>query len=234
MGARFATTRWSVVLAAAARRAPDSDAALAALCEAYWYPVYAYLRRDRHSVDDAQDLTQAFFARLLEKNWLEAATPERGRFRSFLLASLKHFVANERDRTRALKRGGGLPMLPLDTGEEQYREPQDDTTPETLFNRAWAQTLFDRVLARLQEELRQAGKAKLFNELQSHLTDEDEAGSYRDAAGRLGMSEGAVRVAVHRLRRRFRDLLRAEVADGVTLELAIDDEVRYVSAARAT
>lgn len=232
MRARFATTRWSVVLAAGVRPAPASDVALATLCESYWYPVYAYLRRDGHSVEDAQDLTQAFFTRLLEKNWVEAATPERGRFRSFLLASLKHFVANERDRARALKRGGALPALPLETGEHRYRhEPQDTTTPETLYHREWAQTVFDRVLARLQGELTKAGKSRIFDALQAHVTNEDAASSYRDAATTLGMSEGAVRVTVHRLRRRFRDLLRAEVAESVTAEDGVDDEVRDLTAA---
>ena len=229
MGARFATTRWSVVLAAGGRAAPQSDVALATLCEAYWYPVYAYLRRDGHTVEDAQDLTQAFFARLLEKHWVEAATPERGRFRSFLLASVKHFVANERDRARALKRGGALPALPLETGEHRYRhEPQDDTTPETLYHREWAQTVFDRVLSRLQGELTSAGKAHIFDALQPHVTNDDDAGSYRDAAATLRMSEGAVRVAVHRLRRRFRDLLRAEVAESVSAEQSVGEEVQQL------
>jgi RNA polymerase sigma factor (sigma-70 family) len=232
MRAQFATTRWSVVLAAGGRAAPQSDAALATLCEAYWYPVYAYLRRDGRSVEDAQDLTQAFFARLLEKNWVEAATPERGRFRSFLLASVKHFVANERDRARALKRGGALPALPLETGEFRYRhEPQDNTTPETLYHREWAQTVFDRVLTRLQSELATAAKSHLFDALHPYITNDDDAGSYRDAATPLGMSEGAVRVTVHRLRRRFRDLLRAEVAESVTAEHGVEDEVQFLRTA---
>lgn len=231
MRGQFATTRWSVVLAAGGR-APASDVALATLCESYWYPVYAYLRRDGHTVEDAQDLTQAFFARLLEKHWVEAATPERGRFRSFLLASVKHFVSNERDRARALKRGGALPALPLETGEHRYRhEPQDDTTPETLYHREWAQTVFDRVLGRLQDELTTAGKSHIFEALQPHVTNEDDAGSCRDAASVLGMSEGAVRVTVHRLRRRFRDLLRAEVAESVSADQSVDDEVQLLRTA---
>jgi DNA-directed RNA polymerase specialized sigma24 family protein len=184
-------------------------------------------------MDDAQDLTQAFFARLLEKNWLEAATPERGRFRSFLLASLKHFVANERDRERALKRGGINTPVSLETAEHRYRlEPRDNSTPETIYDRQWALTVFDRVATRLQHELEKAGKSSLFNELKSYVTNDDETLlRYRAMAARLGMSEGAVKVTVHRLRRRFRDLLREEVAESVTTPREIDDEVRHLKAA---
>jgi RNA polymerase sigma factor (sigma-70 family) len=229
---RFATTRGSLVFAASGRARPRSEAALASLCETYWYPVYAYLRRAGHSVDEAQDLTQAFFTRLLEKNWLEAATPARGRFRSFLLASLKHFVANERDRARALKRGGAHPPVPLETAEHRYSlEPRDNSTPETIYNRQWALAVFDRVFARLQRELEKAGKSSMFDELKSYVSNEDETLRYRDMAVRLGMSEGAVKVTVHRLRGRFRTLLRDEVADSVITPEEIDDEVRYLKAA---
>jgi RNA polymerase sigma factor (sigma-70 family) len=217
------------VLAAGGSARPQSEAAFASLCETYWYPVYAYLRRDGCSVEDAQDLTQAFFARFLEKNWLEAAAPDRGRFRSFLLVSLKHFVANERDRARALKRGGAGAVLSLETAEQRYRiEPRDDSTPETIYNRQWALTVFDRAFGRLQRELAKAGKPEIFEKLEAYLTNEDETLRYRDMASTLGMSEGAVRVTVHRLRRRFRDLLRAEVAEIVLTPEAIDDEVRHL------
>jgi len=231
---RFTTTRWSLVFAAGGVKRRQSDVALASLCEAYWQPVYAYVRRLGHSIDDAQDLTQAFFARLLEKRWLEAATPERGRFRSFLLAALKHFVANERDRERALKRGGLNPPAPLDSSEQSYRrEPRDDSTPETIYNRQWALTVFERTGARLQQELESAGKSSLYRELKSYVTYEDAVSGYRETAGRLGMTEGAVKVTVHRLRRRFRDLLREEVADIVSAPEEIDEEIRHLKAALA-
>jgi RNA polymerase sigma factor (sigma-70 family) len=229
---RFGTTRWSLVFAAGGRTGPRSDAALATLCESYWHPVYDYLRRTGHNMDDAQDLTQAFFARLLEKHWLDAATPERGRFRSFLLASVKHFVANERDRERALKRGGSSTPVSLETAEHRYRlEPPDNSTPETIYDRQWALTVFDRVAARLRRELAKAGKSPLFDELESYVMNDDETLRYREMAARLGMSEGAVKVTVHRLRRRFRDLLREEVAESVTTPREIDDEVRHLKAA---
>lgn len=229
---RFVTTRWSLVFAAGSRARPRSDFALASLCETYWYPVYAYLRRAGHTIDDAEDLTQAFFTRLLEKNWLEAATPDRGRFRSFLLAALKHFVANEHDRARALKRGRGSLTVPLETAEDRYRlEPADKSTPETIYNRRWAMEVFDRVLARLQVELKKAGKSDVFDELKSYLTKDEETPRYFEMAARLGMSEGAVKVAVHRLRRRFRDVLREEVAESVITAQEIDDEVRYLKVA---
>jgi RNA polymerase sigma factor (sigma-70 family) len=232
MAGRFTTTSWSLVFAAG-HTGPQSDAALASLCETYWHPVYAYLRRAGHNMADAQDLTQAFFARLLEKHWLEAATPDRGRFRSFLLASLKHFVANERDRGQALKRGGGLsPPVPLESLEERYRlEPRDDSTPETIYDRQWALTVFDRAAGRLHHELAKAGKSSLFEVLKSYVTDDDETERYRETAARLGMSEGAVKVTVHRLRRRFRDLVREEVAGSVRTPDEIDDEVRHLKTA---
>src|SRR5271155_692938 len=172
---QFATTRWSLVLAAGQRSSPQSSAALATLCENYWYPLYAYVRRRGHDSDEAQDLTQAFFARLLEKNDLAAADPERGRFRSFLLASLKHFLANEWDRQRAQKRGGGRPPFSIDFGaaEDRYRgEPSHELTAEKIFERRWAMVLLANVQARLEQEYVEAGKPTAFNRLKIFLTGE--------------------------------------------------------------
>src|SRR6516162_729807 len=166
-GARgFATTRWSMVLAAGKGQSPDADAALARLCRTYWYPLYAFVRRSGHQPADAQDLTQEFFARLLEKHYLRAADPERGRFRSFLLASCKHFLSKERDRAKAQKRGGGRIVLPLDfeAGERRYSlEPTHEATAEKIYEQRWALTLLDRVFTRLRDEFDQAGKQKEFN-----------------------------------------------------------------------
>jgi RNA polymerase sigma-70 factor (ECF subfamily) len=226
---QFATTRWSLVLAAGQRRSPQSSAALATLCENYWYPLYAYVRRRGHEADEAQDFTQAFFARLLEKNDLAAADPGRGRFRSFLLASLKHFLANEWDRARAEKRGGGRSVLSIDfgTAEERYRaEPSHDLTPEKIFERRWAFVLLENVLARLHDESAQAGKADSFDRLKGFLTGEQTQVTYGQLAAELNMSEGAVKVAVHRLRRRYRELLRAEIEETVADPQVIDQEIR--------
>jgi RNA polymerase sigma factor (sigma-70 family) len=230
-GGRFLTTHWSLVLAAGAKPTPRSRDALAALCEQYWYPLYAFLRRQGHSAEDAQDLTQGFFARVLEKGWLQDVRPERGRFRSFLLASLSHYVSNERDRARALKRGGPLPPLSLEieTAEGLYQlEPRDDLTPERIFDRRWALTLLDRVLARLRAEFHDRGKGALFETLKVFLDGERTDESYKEVGAALGMSEGAVKVAVHRLRRRFRDIVRDEIAQTVETPDQIDDEIRHL------
>jgi RNA polymerase sigma factor (sigma-70 family) len=226
---QFATTRWSLVLAAGQRSSPQSSAALATLCENYWYPLYAYVRRRGHQADEARDFTQAFFARLLEKNDLAAADPGRGRFRSFLLTSLKHFLANEWDRNRAQKRGGGRSALSIDfgTAEERYRaEPAHDLTPERIFERRWAFVLLENVLARLHDESAQAGKSDSFDRLKGFLTGEQPTGTYGQLAAELNMSEGAVKVAVHRLRRRYRELLRAEIEETVADPDEIDREIR--------
>jgi RNA polymerase sigma-70 factor (ECF subfamily) len=215
---RFATTHWSQVLAAGRGGSPGSRQALEALCEAYWYPLYAFVRRSGHPPEDARDLTQAFFARLLEKDYLQAADPERGRFRSFLLAAFKHFLSQERDRATAQKRGGGRPVLSLDfaAGEDRYRlEPAHHLTPERVYERRWALMLLDRVLQHLREEFTRSGKAELFDRLGVFLTGEDGVPAYRQVAQECGLSEGAVKVAVHRLRRRFRDALLAEIAQTV-------------------
>jgi RNA polymerase sigma factor (sigma-70 family) len=225
----FATTRWSLVLAAGQRCSPQSSAALATLCENYWYPLYAYVRRRGHDADEAQDFTQAYFARLLEKNDLAAADPGRGRFRAFLLTSLKHFLANEWDRARAEKRGGGRSVLSIDfgTAEERYRaEPSHDLTPEKIFERRWALVLLENVLARLHDESAQAGKADSFDRLKGFLTGEQAAVTYGKLAVELNTSEGAVKVAIHRLRRRYRELLRAEIEETVADAQEIDQEIR--------
>ncbi len=227
----FATTRWSVVLAAGDENTPGAREALARLCDIYWYPLYAFVRRWGHTADDAQDLTQEFFTRLLEKHYLGDVRPERGRFRSFLLASLKHFLLNERDRVLAQKRGGGQRPVPLEgeTAEGRYlREPCEPSTPETIFERRWALTLLDRVLARLQDEYAASGRERLFEALRGTLTGETDAPRYAQLAARLEMTEGAVKVAVHRLRRRFGALLREEIADTVAEPGEIDDEIRYL------
>jgi RNA polymerase sigma-70 factor (ECF subfamily) len=235
---RFATTRWSLVLAAGAD-APGTGGreALTTLCETYWYPLYAFLRARGHRTEDAEDLTQAFFARVLEKNAIGRADPARGRFRSFLLSSLTHFAANEHDRDVAKKRGGGAPALSLEFERAEGRfqlEPVTDDTPEKIFDRRWALTLLDRVLSRLQTEGGRGGGGETqFAVLKNYLTGEEPQLRYADTARELGMSEGAVKVAVHRLRRRFRDLVRDEISHTVSLPEEIEDELRHLWAAIA-
>ena len=229
----FATTHWSTVLAAGERGTPQSQAALAKLCETYWFPLFVFLRRQGCATEDAQDLTQAFFARVLDKNYLADVDRSLGKFRSFLLAALRHFVANERDRARAKKRGGGRCTLSLDftSAERRYSlEPVDDLTPERLFERQWALELLARVLARLHDELTAAGKGAWFEALKPLLTADPHAPPYSCVAERLGMSESAVKVAVHRLRRRYRQLLHVEVAQTVADPAEIDDELRQLVA----
>jgi RNA polymerase sigma-70 factor (ECF subfamily) len=226
---RFATTRWSVVLAAGRRSTERSRDALAELCANYWYPLYGFVRAQGYSAHDAQDLTQEFFARLIERNTVGEADRTRGRFRTFLIASLKHFLANERDRARAKKRGGGRLVLSIDfdAGESRLsREPACDATPERIFERRWALALLETVLALLREEFQSAGKGQLFERLKGTLTASHDAGGYAAIAAELGMAEGAVKVAVHRLRRRFRELLRDEIAQTVADPADVDQEIR--------
>jgi RNA polymerase sigma-70 factor (ECF subfamily) len=225
----FATTRWSLVAAAGESRSPESQEALATLCQVYWYPLYAYARRRLASIEDAQDLTQAFFAELLEKDYLQAADPQRGKFRSFLLTAFKHFLTKERDRANAQKRGGGRRPLPLDfqAGERRYHlEPIDQQTPEAIFQRRWALTLLEQALARLRLEFTNAGKQKLFDTLKPTLMAGDSPEPYAGMAEELGMSEPAIKVAVHRMRQRYKELLRAEIAQTVDGDQEIDDELR--------
>lgn len=212
---------------------PGSRAALAELCELYWPPLYAYARRQGHPVEEAQDLTQAFFARLLEKRYVQAADPQRGRFRSFLLASFKHFVANERDREHAQKRGGGQPPVSLefDAVEDRYAaEPLTNLTPEAVFERQWALGVIDRVLAALGAECVKAGKAPIFDHVKDLLVGEKSPGGYAAIADTLDTTEGAIKVTVHRLRRRFRHLLRVEIEATVSDDSEIEDEIRHLIA----
>ncbi|NLY00922.1 MAG: sigma-70 family RNA polymerase sigma factor [Rhodopirellula sp.] len=224
---RFATTHWSMVISAGGPRAAEAGRALAVLCENYWFPVYAFVRRAGHSAEDAQDLTQEFFVRLLDKHFLAVADRNKGRFRTFLLTAVKRFLANEYDRLQAKKRGGGQTIVSLDGLEARYcQEPADTLTPERIFERQWALTLLDQVLARLQAEMAADGKAALFDALKGHLTG-SQAVSYATTAAGLRMTEGAVKVAAHRLRRRYRELLREEIAQTVASPDEIEEEVRY-------
>jgi len=212
-----------------------SRRALEALCQTYWGPIYTFVRHEGHSAEDAEDLTQEFFARLLEKNYLEMVHPSKGRFRSFLLASLKHFLSNEWDKARAQKRGGGQTMIPIDytLAESKYGvvEPADNLTAEKLFDRGWALTLLERVLARLREEHVRAGKIKVFEELKSTLAGERSSIPYAQIAKELNKSEGAVKTSVHRLRQRYRELIRAEIAETVAMPDQVDEEMRSLFAA---
>jgi RNA polymerase sigma factor (sigma-70 family) len=227
----FATTHWSVIWAAAQGDTPQSATALEGLCRTYWSPLYAYVRRHGYSPEDAQDLTQAFFAHLLRKDFLHGVEPEKGRFRSFLLACLKHFLADEWEKGRTAKRGGPGPELRLDWGqaEERYRlEARVEANPESLYERRWALDLLDRVLDQLRDEAVAPGKGAVFDSLQGCLLGEHPAETYAQLGARLGLSESAVKVTVHRLRLRFRELLREQIAHTVTRPEEIDDEMRYL------
>lgn len=239
--AAFVTTHWSVVLTAVRNDTTRSQNALARLCQVYWPPLYAYVRRLGHSPHDAQDLTQEFFARLLGKNQvgknhLALADESRGRFRSFLLGSLKHFLANEWDKARAQKRGGGHIPIPIDLGatETSYSfEPADQMTAEKIFERRWALALLAEVLRRLREEYVLAGREKWFEALKPTLTETTRTVRYAEIAQSMGTSEGAIKVAVHRLRQRYREVLRAEIADTVSGPTEVEDELRNLFAALA-
>ena len=224
----FATTQWSLVLAAQDKTSPEARAALAVLCRSYWYPLYAFIRRQGFNSDQAQDLIQEFFTRLLEKDFLGMVNREKGKFRSFLLKACTHFLANERDRARAQKRGGGREMVsfPVDHAERRYgREPSHTLTPERLFERHWALTLLEQVLARLKDEMIRADKGRLFERLKIFLTGEGRGERYRQLAADLAMTEGAVKVAVYRLRQRYRELLLEEIGRTVEDPADIDEEI---------
>ena len=227
----FATTHWSVVMAAGTGHSPQAADALEQLCRTYWYPLYAFVRRHVAEAHDAEDLTQEFFTRFLAKEYFGRADPALGRFRSFLLACLKNFLAEQLRQARRLKRGGGQTVISWDsrTAEERYRlEPADPVTPEQVYDRRWALTLLETVLARLTAEQSAAGKEQVFAQLKDHLWGEGRETGYAEMAARLGMTEGAVKVTVHRLRRRFRDLLREEVAHTVAADAEIDEELRHL------
>ncbi|MBA7694946.1 hypothetical protein ES703_103562 [subsurface metagenome] len=231
---RFATTHWSVVLQAGQPGAPGYQQALETLCRGYWFPLYAYLRRHGYDSHQAEDYTQAFFCRVLEKQVLRLADSKRGRFRSFLLATLKNFLADERDRARAQKRGGGRKLLSIDfnEAENQYAlEPADRLSPEKLFDKSWALTVLERTMACLKTELAGKNKKELFDHLKIYLTAEKGSIPYRDTAAELNMTEAAVRTAVHRLRRHYRKSLRDEIAQTVASEDQIDEEIDDLFAA---
>ena len=231
---QFHTTHWSLVVAAAGQDGAQPRAALEELCQAYWYPIYAFIRRRGSSAEDARDLTQAFFATLLEKGYLADADPERGRFRSFLLTAVARFVAKQHEKAAAQKRGGGRQLLSLDfdNGEARYqREPSHDWTPERIFERRWALTLLDRTLATLRQEHATAGKLPLFDALKVFLTGEGGAPPLRHVADELTMTEGTVKVAVHRLRLKYREVLRTEIAQTVAAQEDVDSELAVLWAA---
>ncbi len=232
----FATTRWSVVVSAGREDSRVARAALEELCGAYWYPLYVFVRRTGRSAHDAQDLVQGFFAALLEKHYLREVDREKGRFRSFLLLALKRFLANEWDKERARKRGGDRVLVSLDalTAEQRYAlEPAESRTADQLFERRWATTLLERVLTRLRDEQVASGRAVLFEQLKEFLVSPGRGTPYAELAARLGSSEGAVKVAVHRFRRRYRDLLEEEIARTVNSPGEVDEERRHLLSALA-
>jgi RNA polymerase sigma factor (sigma-70 family) len=228
----FPTTRWTLVIAAADPQRQEARAALVSLCEAYWFPLYAYVRRRGYPADQAQDLTQEFFVRVLDGRYLDRADAEKGRFRAFILTSLKFFLADEADRNRAQKRGGGnVRSLELSSGEERYqRDPSHNETPERIFERRWAVSMLDRVIDRLRAEFVQHGRLDHFNRLKIFLLDQTET-PYAALAREMGTSEGALKVAIHRLRKRYRDLFRQEVAETVADPADIESELRFLAAA---
>jgi RNA polymerase sigma-70 factor (ECF subfamily) len=229
LSGRFVTTHWSMVVAAGRHSSPQAQEALATLCGIYWYPLYVFIRRRGFSAEESQDLTQEFFARLLDKDFLAEVDREKGRFRSFLLAACKHFLSNERDRARAKKRGGGQKLVSIDVAdaETRYRlEPSHVLTPEKLFERRWAMTLLEQVLANLRSESVRIGKADHFDQLKVFLTAEKGKTSYREAAEELGITEGAAKVAAHRLRKRYRELLHEEIAKTLNEGDSAEDEIR--------
>jgi RNA polymerase sigma-70 factor (ECF subfamily) len=227
----FTTTHWTVVLKAGETDSPSATQALDQLCRTYWYPLYAFVRRKGHSSHDAQDLTQAFFARLLEKNYVAQADRERGRFRTYLLAALTHFLADEWDKAQRLKRGGGQAIISFDAAlaEERYRlEPIDQLDAAKLYERRWVTTIFDHVLARLEQEFCDSGKAALFEALKSSLLAEDVRLTYAELGMQLGLTEDAIKQAVHRMRRRYRELFREEIAQTVAGPAELEDELKHL------
>ena len=229
----FATTHWSVVLAAGQGDTAQSAAALEYLCGTYWYPLYAYIRRRGYAHEDAQDLTQEFFWRLLDRKWLPQVDRQKGRFRSFLLVAMNHFLANEWDRATAVKRGGRVLFQSLEdgTGERRFAdESQLACSPEELYDQRWATTLLQTVLSRLRQEAAAAGWLKQFEQLEVFLTGEKRAGTYAELAAGLGTTEGALKMATQRLRRRYAELLREEIAHTVAGPDEVGDELRHLRA----
>ena len=227
----FATTHWSVVLAAKDRRGPAGRQALESLCRAYWYPLYAFVRRQGHSPHDSEDLLQGFFARFLEKEYLATVDRTKGRFRSFLLGALKHYLADQWDKAKAVKRGGRIEFLSLEgeAAESRYwEEPASELTPERLYEQRWACVLLERVMARLEQDFDAAGQGPLFAALESFLLEDDRSVSYADLAAEHGLSEGALKMKVQRLRQRYQRLLREEVAHTVARPEDVEDEIRWL------
>jgi len=232
----FTTTHWSVVLAAQEEESPRAADALAQLCQTYWYPLYAYLRRRGHDHHAAQDLTQEFFARLLEKNFLAAVRRERGKFRWFLLSAMKCFLANEWNREHAARRGRRHAFVSFDeeTAEVRYRhELADHTTPDKLFDQSWAMTLLEQAREQLQREYDSSSRGQVFDQLKIFLSGDRAPISHAEAGTALGLNEGAVKVAVHRLRQRYRDCLREQIAQTVSTPAEVDEEIRQLFAAFA-
>jgi RNA polymerase sigma factor (sigma-70 family) len=231
---RFQTTHWSLVAAARDRASPEAQRALAELCELYWYPLYAFIRRSGHNSEEARDLTQEFFARLLEKDYLADVDREKGKFRSFLLAACKDFLANERDRAAALKRGGDCTINSFDSREAESRfgkEPAHQATPERLYERRWALLLLQNALGQLRREFQQVGKEDVFEHLKGMLTGEKQAERYAEVAAALAITESSVKVSVHRLRRRYGEILREQISRTLRNPSEIDAEIRDLFAA---
>jgi len=224
----FTTTHWSMVRSAAAADSSEAQSSLATLCQGYWYPLYAFARRQGQSPEDAQDQVQGFFARLIEKSYLDRADPEKGRFRTFLLVAFKRYMANAWDYDNREKRGGGREVISLDglNTEVRYRaEPVDEVSPEKVYEKQWALTLLRKVLDTMESEFSATGKVRIFQELKVFLNGE-KGGTYAQVGARLGMSETSVKVTVHRLRQRYRELLRLEIANTVSSEEMIENEIR--------
>lgn len=233
-GISFATTHWTVVLSAREDQSLEARAALEELCRTYWRPLYAYIRLRGHGVHDAQDLVQEFFYRLLDKHYLSLVDPRKGRFRTFLLVAVNHFLANEWDKARTLKRGGHVEFIPFDASGfdgERPLEPVGDATPETAFEQRWAIALLERALTRLKQDSHASGRATQFDNLKTFLTGETPPESYAVLAARLETTEGALKMAVQRLRQRFGQLVREEVARTVSSEQEVAEEIRHLFAA---
>lgn len=232
-GKWFPTTHWTTVLVAGGGANPAAQVALESLCRTYWYPLYAYVRRSGRDAEEARDLTQEFFARFLERNSVSIADPARGRFRTFLLTAMKHLLANEWKKESRLKRGGSRTFLSLDAADAEGRlaaEPTDTITPEVMYERRWAATLLERVLRLLGEECAAAGRAAQFEQLKASLWGENQTTTQAEIAARLGMTESAFKVAAHRMRVRYRELLRTEIAHTVASAAEIDEELRHLIA----
>jgi RNA polymerase sigma factor (sigma-70 family) len=233
----FATTHWSVVLAAGESESPSAAAALEQLCRTYWYPLYVFVRGQGRSAHDAQDLTQEFFTRLLEKKYLRLADPGRGKFRAFLLTALKNFLVNEWEKARTQKRGGGQFVIPLDTeiAESRYAaEPLQALTLDQVYEKRWALTLIEAALVLLRENYEGTGRLPVFENLKGFIWGDASTLSYAEAASLLGLNEGALKVAVHRLRGRYRELLRAEIAKTVATPGQVDEELQHLMTVLAT